>query len=206
MFYTNLNEEEKAQLKKFAKTSASNFSLTDNEAGELFGKLTGLRDVINTKLDAMQPESRRFIENLLRRFLAAFSQDGLMNILEALKGFGKEVVDMFDGLSKPIQNDILKAFPIIGSYVTSDITRLMLRKLAELDLISRTSTLAPTVDHNKGDPGDFPSPQLIGPKNPGDFDSDDNTGFEKEKSVTTTMYPSNGNEEVLSIKKVVGNK
>lgn len=58
---------------------------------------------------------------LLQRFLAAFSQDGLMNILKALKGFGKEVIDMFDTLSKPVQDDILKAFPIIGSYATSNI-------------------------------------------------------------------------------------
>lgn len=31
MFYNNLNSEEKAQLKKFAKMSAANFSFTDIE-------------------------------------------------------------------------------------------------------------------------------------------------------------------------------
>lgn len=58
---------------------------------------------------------------LLRRFMAAFSQDGLMNILQALKGFGKEVIDKFDALSESIQDDVLKAFPVISSFVTSSV-------------------------------------------------------------------------------------
>nr|CRZ25672.1 Bm10850 [Brugia malayi] len=210
-FYSSLNEEEKAQLKKFAKASATNFSFTDvqfldnlkNEAAELFSKVIGLRDVINKKLDTMQPESRLFIENLLRRFLAAFSQDGIMNILEALKGYGKEVIDMFDGLSKPIQDDILKAFPTIGLYLTNDITRLMLRKLAELDMIFRASTTTPTVDQILDDSGkDFPSSQLVGPEDPANIDAEDSTRLEKNKLVTTTIYPSD-DDELLLIKKVI---
>ncbi|VDM19435.1 unnamed protein product [Wuchereria bancrofti] len=213
-FYSSLNEEEKAQLKKFAKASATNFSFTNvqfldslkNEAAELFNKITGLREVINKKLDTMQPESRLFIENLLRRFLAAFSQDGIMNILEALKGYGKEVIDMFNGLSKPIQDDILKAFPTIGLYVTNDITRLMLRKLAGLDLIFKASTKTPTVGQILDDSGkDFPSSQLVEPKDPANFDAEDNIRLEKKKLVTTTIYPSN-NDELLFIKKVVGTR
>uniref|UniRef100_A0A0R3RI97 Fatty-acid and retinol-binding protein 1 n=1 Tax=Elaeophora elaphi TaxID=1147741 RepID=A0A0R3RI97_9BILA len=208
-FYNSLNEEEKVQLKKFAKANAANFSLTNfefldgvkKEEGGLFGKLTGLRDIVNAKLDTMQPESRRFIENLLRRFLAAFSQNGLMNILEALKGFGKEVIDMFDGLSKPIQDDILKAFPIIGSYVTSDITRLILRKLAELDLISRTSTSPPTAyDENQNDSGK-PSPKshFVEPTN---FDIEG----DKIDLLSTSTHSSVDDEELLSVKKIVVNK
>lgn len=213
-FYSSLNEEEKAQLKKFAKASATNFSFTDvqfldnlkNEAAELFSKVIGLRDVINKKLDTMQPESRLFIENLLRRFLAAFSQDGIMNILEALKGYGKEVIDMFDGLSKPIQDDILKAFPTIGLYLTNDITRLMLRKLAELDMIFRASTTTPTVDQILDDSGkDFPSSQLVGPEDPANIDAEDSTRLEKNKLVTTTIYPSD-DDELLLIKKVIRSK
>ncbi|VBB28956.1 unnamed protein product [Acanthocheilonema viteae] len=201
------------QLKKFAKTSATNFSLIngqflDNlkgEAGELFGKLSGLRNIINAKLNTMQPESRLFIENLLRRFLAAFSHDGLMNILDALKGFGKEVIDMFDGLSKPIQDDILNAFPIIGSYVTNDITRLILRKLSELDLVSRTSsTLAPIIDQNQKDSSgnNFPNSQFIKHKKPpANFDGEDNN----IRYATTTTHSLIDDEE-LSVKKIVVNK
>uniref|UniRef100_A0A1I8EGH0 Fatty-acid and retinol-binding protein 1 n=1 Tax=Wuchereria bancrofti TaxID=6293 RepID=A0A1I8EGH0_WUCBA len=213
-FYSSLNEEEKAQLKKFAKASATNFSFTNvqfldslkNEAAELFNKITGLREVINKKLDTMQPESRLFIENLLRRFLAAFSQDGIMNILEALKGYGKEVIDMFNGLSKPIQDDILKAFPTIGLYVTNDITRLMLRKLAGLDLIFKASTKTPTVGQILDDSGkDFPSSQLVEPKDPANFDAEDNIRLEKKKLVTTTIYPSN-NDELLPAGKLASNR
>ncbi|OZC09606.1 hypothetical protein X798_03299 [Onchocerca flexuosa] len=168
------------------------------EAAGLFSKLIGLRDIINTKLDTMQPESRLFIEKLLRRFLAAFSQDGLINILESLKGFGKEVIDMFDGLSKPIQNDILNAFPLVGSYITSDIARLMLRKLAELDLLSRKSTLTPTVDRNKDDSGKhFPISQVIDPEEPENLDPEaaQSTNYGMKKEVTTTVYPLITDEE-----------
>ncbi|MCP9259437.1 hypothetical protein DINM_002382 [Dirofilaria immitis] len=171
MFYSSLNAEEKIQLKNSPK---------QNEAAGLFGKLIGLRDIINTKLDTMQPESRLFIEKLLRRFLAAFSQDGLLNILEALKGFGKEAMDIFDGLSKPIQNDILKAFPVFG-----DIARLILRKLAETNLISRTSILTPTVDQNRDDSGKQStlSPQVIVVEEPEDSDVEatHNTHYGKKK-------------------------
>ncbi|VDP13032.1 unnamed protein product [Onchocerca flexuosa] len=214
VFYNNLTAEEKMQLKKFAKISAANFSLTDTEfldglkieAAGLFSKLIGLRDIINTKLDTMQPESRLFIEKLLRRFLAAFSQDGLINILESLKGFGKEVIDMFDGLSKPIQNDILNAFPLVGSYITSDIARLMLRKLAELDLLSRKSTLTPTVDRNKDDSGKhFPISQVIDPEEPENLDPEaaQSTNYGMKKEVTTTVYPliTDEEDEVL-VKKI----
>ncbi|KAM3723569.1 Fatty-acid and retinol-binding protein [Dirofilaria immitis] len=209
MFYSSLNAEEKIQLKKFAKTSASTFSLNDvgflndlkNEAAGLFGKLIGLRDIINTKLDTMQPESRLFIEKLLRRFLAAFSQDGLLNILEALKGFGKEAMDIFDGLSKPIQNDILKAFPVFGSYITSDIARLILRKLAETNLISRTSILTPTVDQNRDDSGKQStlSPQVIVVEEPEDSDVEatHNTHYGKKKVATTTKYSTVVDEELI---------
>uniref|UniRef100_A0A8R1Y3V3 Fatty-acid and retinol-binding protein 1 n=1 Tax=Onchocerca volvulus TaxID=6282 RepID=A0A8R1Y3V3_ONCVO len=214
----NLTTEEKMQLKKFAKTNAANFSLTDpefidglkNEAAGLFSKLTGLRDIINAKLDTMQPESRLFIEKLLRRFLAAFSHDGLMNILESLKGFGKEVIDMFDGLSRPIQNDILNAFPLVGSYITSDIARLMLRKLAELDLLSRKSTLTPTVDQFNDDSGKhFPRPQVIEPEEPENSDPEDaqSTDYGKKKVVTTTTFPIiTGEEDEILVKKIVENK
>lgn len=58
---------------------------------------------------------------LLGRFLVVFSRDSFMNILDDLKTLGKEFISMFNGLPKPAQDDILKAFPAIGSYATSNI-------------------------------------------------------------------------------------
>lgn len=52
--------------------------------------------------------------------MAAFSQDGILNIIDAMKGLGKEVLDMYDRLPKPTQDDVLKAFPTIGSFATSN--------------------------------------------------------------------------------------
>ncbi|CAG9539109.1 unnamed protein product [Cercopithifilaria johnstoni] len=192
-FYSNLNDEEKIQLIKLAQTSAEKFSLTDNEfldslkneAGGLFGKLTGLKDLINEKLNTMQPESRLFIENLLRRFLAIFSQDSLTNILKALKDFGKEIIEMFDGLSKPIQDDIRKAFPTLGTLASNDIVRFILQKLAELNLFSTFDLI--TDQTNKDSGKLYPSSQITDGKD----------------ELSPTQGRSLVDDEEVSVKKVI---
>lgn len=194
IFYDSLNAEEKAKLRKFAKTNAANFSLTDpqfmdgikEEAAGLFSKLIGFRDALNAKLEIMQPESRAFIEQALRKFLAAFGQDGLLNILDAIKGLGKQLVDMYDGLSAEAQRDILKAFPTIGSFATNDIVRLLLRKIAEFDLLTKTWTSSPTVGLDvENFESDGKSSKFL-PTNTLPFTRTDN----KEKNLKiATMYP-----------------
>ncbi|VDK70252.1 unnamed protein product [Litomosoides sigmodontis] len=157
-FYNNLDEEERLKLKKYTETGALDFSdgqfldILKNEAGGFLAKLIGLRNIISDKLDTMQPESRQFIENILKRFLVVFSRDGLMNILDDLKDFAKEIIDKFDELPQSAQDDVLKAFPTIGSYATNDITRFILRNLAKVNFTTKTSsTFSPSTDDERGD-------------------------------------------------------
>ncbi|VDN35351.1 unnamed protein product [Gongylonema pulchrum] len=158
----------------------------------------------------MQPESRVFIEQVLRKFLAAFSQDGIMNILDAMKGLGKQVLDMYDGLEKPTQQDVLKAFPTIGSFATSDVVRLILQKVAEFDLVSRTWTPAPTVDLEGDDSGKQPpkkSRHHSPDPEPVDLTDETDSDHQRKKGArTTALYPQVGDDEPMHVKELVKTK
>lgn len=72
---------------------------------------------------------------MIRKFFAAFGEDGLINIAAAMKGLGHEMLTMFDQLSTKTQQDIVKAFPTIASVATSKHNKSLLlgRNLMEGD-------------------------------------------------------------------------
>uniref|UniRef100_A0A0M3IFG2 Fatty-acid and retinol-binding protein 1 n=1 Tax=Ascaris lumbricoides TaxID=6252 RepID=A0A0M3IFG2_ASCLU len=141
-FYGSLNAEEKTALKEYAKDlkqGTANFSLTDNIADGiksgsegLINKLGALRDLINSKLNNLAPESRGFIVQMLRKFIIILGEGGgLIDVLMGMKNYGRDVLQMYDSLSDKTKQDLLKEFPTIGSIATSDIARVILNRLAD---------------------------------------------------------------------------
>ncbi|MFH4980201.1 hypothetical protein AB6A40_006910 [Gnathostoma spinigerum] len=151
-FYGQLNTEEKAALTEVAKklnSGQTQFSLQENsgffddvkqQSTGLFDKLINLKNFVNSKLEHLQPGSRAFIEQVLYKFVSLFGEDSFYGVLMRLKGFGKEIVYMYDGLSRDVREDVAKEFPTITSIATSDIVRVLFNYLSNFNLGEDTST------------------------------------------------------------------
>lgn len=87
---------------------------------------------------------------------------------------------------------------------SGDISRLILKKLAELDLITKTPRNSDP--NKKGSETDFFNSKLIPSEKPMNYDANNNIDYEIKELLKTTGNSLINDEELFSVKKIAVNK
>ncbi|KAF8355801.1 hypothetical protein PRIPAC_97739 [Pristionchus pacificus] len=138
-FLTSLTDEDKKILKEVAmnykeyKTEEDALNALKEKSPALYEKAQKLGNYLKEKLDALNPEAKKFAEEIFgdARKIQAAVIAGNRPSLDELKAKAVEIVNKFKALSDEAKADIEKQFPITASVVKNEKFQELAKKLLE---------------------------------------------------------------------------